>query len=97
MTDTQSKIIVALRRSNAALTQAELAKRTKLSAQEVRENCYQLGANGYVNFRGRAMQAACTFCEVNAAPTAAKVLQDALREPHSAKSDFPGVTPSDDD
>jgi len=45
----------------------------------------------------RAMQAAETFANAGAAPTAAKVLQDALREPHSAKSDVPGVTPSDDD
>jgi len=45
----------------------------------------------------RAMQAALTFSNAGAAPTAAKVLSDALREPHSAKSDFPGVTPSDDD
>jgi len=52
VTDTQAQIVTALRRSNAALTQAELAKRTKLSAQEVRENCYQLGAAGYVNYRG---------------------------------------------
>jgi len=52
LTDTQAKIVIALRRSNAALTQAELAKRTKLSAQEVRENCYALGSDGYVNYRG---------------------------------------------
>jgi len=45
----------------------------------------------------RAMQAACTFCEVNAAPTAYKILKDALREPHSAPEPFPGITPSDDD
>jgi len=45
----------------------------------------------------RAMQAACTFCEVNAAPTAYKILKDALREPHSAPEPFPGVTPTDDD
>lgn len=52
MTDQQSKIVNALRKSNAALTQAELAKRTGLSAQEVREQCYALGAQGYVNYTG---------------------------------------------
>jgi len=45
----------------------------------------------------RAMQAALTFANAGAAPTAAKVLSDALREPHSAPEPFPGVTPSDDD
>lgn len=51
MTDTQAKIIHALRQSNKALSQAELARLTKLSAQTIREECYALGAQGYVDYK----------------------------------------------
>lgn len=51
MTDSQAKIVSALRQSNTALTQAELAERTDLPARDVSECCYALGAAGFVNYR----------------------------------------------
>jgi|AACY02.11.fsa_nt_gi hypothetical protein len=76
----------------ASETQAAEAYEAQLIAED------QAKAHRAENERlRRAMKAACTFCEVNAAPTAYKILIDALRESHSAVEPFSGVTPSDDD
>lgn len=52
MTDTQAKIIVAMRRSNTAMTQAEIAKATDLDAGKVLSDILALGAAGYVRKSG---------------------------------------------
>ena len=51
MTDQQAKIYQVLRHSNAALSQTELARITGLSAEDVRKDCYALGAAGEINYR----------------------------------------------
>lgn len=52
MTDDQAKIVSALRLSNTALTQAEIAGITGQTAEGVRRDCYALGAAGQVAYRG---------------------------------------------
>jgi DNA-binding IclR family transcriptional regulator len=52
MTDTQAKIIIAMRRSNTAMTQAEIAKATDLDASKVLSDVLALGAMGYVRKSG---------------------------------------------
>lgn len=52
MTDTQSQIVIAMRRSNTAMTQAEIAKATGLDAGHVLSDILALGAMGYVRKAG---------------------------------------------
>lgn len=52
MTDPQARIVAALRNSNTALTQAEIAKATGTTADDTRRDCYALGAAGVINYRG---------------------------------------------
>jgi len=52
MTENQEKILASLRQSNTALTQAEIASATGHSAEDVRRDCYALGAQGQVAYRG---------------------------------------------
>jgi len=51
MTDNQAKIVSALRLSNTALTQAEIAGITGQTSDDVRRDCYALGAQGQVTYR----------------------------------------------
>jgi DNA-binding IclR family transcriptional regulator len=46
------KIINALRQSNTAMTQGEIATATDLDAKAVREAAYHLAANGHVTSAG---------------------------------------------
>jgi len=52
MTDDQAKVIQALRQSNTALTQAEIAGVTGQTSDDVRRDCYALGVQGQVAYRG---------------------------------------------
>lgn len=52
MTDDQAKVVNALRQSNTALTQAELATRTDMDARAVAECCEALIGQRYVVKRG---------------------------------------------
>ena len=46
------KIINALRQSNTAMTQGEIATATDLDAKAVREAAYHLAANGHITYQG---------------------------------------------
>lgn len=52
MTDEQARIVSALRTSNTALTQAEIAHQVDRPSAEVAKDCYALGAAGVINYRG---------------------------------------------
>lgn len=52
MTDAQARIVSALRASNTALTQAEIAHQVDGEAAEVAKDCYALGAAGVINYCG---------------------------------------------
>lgn len=52
MTDTQAQIVIAMRRSNTAMTQAEIAKATDLDAGHVLSDLLALGAAGYIRKSG---------------------------------------------
>jgi DNA-binding Lrp family transcriptional regulator len=52
MTDTQAQIVIAMRRSNTAMTQTEIAKATNLDAGQVLSDVLALGAAGYIRKAG---------------------------------------------
>lgn len=52
MTDAQARIVSAIRASNTALTQAEIADLVDAPAAEVAKDCYALGAAGVISYRG---------------------------------------------
>jgi DNA-binding IclR family transcriptional regulator len=46
------KILNALRQSNTAMTQGEIATATDLDAKTTREACYSLCAGGHITYQG---------------------------------------------
>ena len=52
MTDPQARIVAAIRASNAALTQAEIARAVDADAAQIARDCYALGAAGLIDYRG---------------------------------------------
>ena len=52
MTNSQAKIVIAMRRRNRAFTQLEIAKATDLDEGQVLKDILALGAAGYVRKAG---------------------------------------------